>query len=158
MFHKRHIWDATTQNKKTNKHRSASLSDIFFLAFYEKFMLTYDLRVLLVIQLILWNPIFWKMSWRVDNVSYMSLSGLILIVSVKKTSSRFQAWLINRSDLLESVSAQDGVFQSLKAWYCSLFSWNASSFISLMDKKLNLFIVWWRHRPRRSGSQLPKDK
>ena len=58
MFHMRHVWDATTQNKKTNKHRSASLSDIFFLAFYEKFILKYDLRVLLVIQLILWNPIF----------------------------------------------------------------------------------------------------
>ena len=83
-----------------------------------------------------------KVSWCADDVSHVSFSGLILIVSVQKTSSRFQAWLINRSDLLESVSAQDGVFLSLKAWYSSLFLSKASSFISLTDKKLNLFIVW----------------
>ena len=84
---------------------------------------------------------FLKVSWYADNMSHVSFSGLILIVSVKKTSSRFQAWLTNRSALLESASAQDGVFLSLQAWYSSLFSSNASSFISLRDKKLNLFIV-----------------
>ena len=96
-------------------------------------------KLLLVITV---RNIFLKVSLCADYVSHVSFSGLILIVSVKKTSSRFQAWLTNRLALLESASAQDGVFLSLKAWYFSLFSSNASSFISLTDKKLNLFIVW----------------
>ena len=96
-------------------------------------------KLLLVITV---RHIFLKVSGCTDSLSHVSFSGLILIVSVQKTSSRFQAWLTNRLALLESVSAQDGVFLSLKAWYSSLFLSNASSFISLMDKKLNLFIVW----------------
>ena len=118
---------------------SVSLTSTTISLFINSKYLLNSSKLLLVIT---GRDIFLKVSWCADNMSHVSFSGLILIVSVKKTPSRFQAWLTNRSALLESASAQDGVFLSLKAWYSSLFSSNASSFISLRDKKLNLFIVW----------------
>ena len=118
---------------------SVSLTSTTISLFMNSKYLLNSSKLLLVITV---RDIFLKVSWCADNMSHVSFSGLILIVSVKKTSSRFQAWLTNRSALLESASAQDGVFLSLKVWYSSLFSSNASSFISLRDKKLNLFIVW----------------